>query len=64
MTVPSAAPVAAMERAASDQSSKASGFKSAVTHGIRRRACRMIVAQSGGRPDRCAGRIRILEEVR
>jgi len=64
MTMPTAATVAAMERATSDQSSKASGFKSAVTHGIHRPACRMIIAQSGGRSDRCAGRIRILEEVR
>jgi hypothetical protein len=44
MTMPTAATVAAMERATSDQSSKASGFKSAVTHGIHRPACRMIIA--------------------
>ena len=62
--MPIAAILAAMERTTSDQSSKGSGFKSTVTHGIRRRACRMIITQSGGRSDRCAGRIRILEEVR
>ncbi len=64
MTLPTAAILAAMERASSYQPSTVSKFTSAVTRGIHRRACRMIITQSGGRCDRCTGRRRKLEEVR